>query len=83
LSSDDSSEGGRQSNGRPSKRQIILEDVLILLAIGVLFVLGVFFRREWWAQATLGVVLLAMLAIFIVRSRRVYRAFRERDDPGP
>lgn len=63
-------------SGRDSGRtQIYVEDALIVLAVGALFVLGVFFRREWWGQVALGVVLLVMAVVFFFRLRRVHRAF--------
>ena len=64
----------------PSKRQIAVEDILILLSIGALFVLGVFFRTRMWAKVALGAVLAVMLVLFIVRFRRLYRAFKAQRD---
>ncbi len=66
-------------SGRDGRRtQIYVEDALIVLAVGALFVLGVFFRGEWWGQVALGVVLLVMAIVFFFRLRRVHRAFTGR-----
>ncbi len=62
-----------------SKKQIYVEDALIILSIAALFVLGVFFRDELWGQVGLGVVLLVMVVVFFFRFRRVHRAFTRRD----
>ncbi len=59
-----------------------IEDVLILLSVGALFVLAVFFRDTVWGQVGLGAVFLVMVIVFIGRIRRANRAFTEhRDDP--
>ena len=57
---------------------IYVEDALILVAIAVLFWLGVFHRRESWAQAALVAVLIVMGVVFVRRIRRVHRAFRQK-----
>ena len=80
MDSDRSSQEAPRLRDAPSRRRIILEDMLILVAIGALFVLGVFFRTRMWAQITLGVVLAVMLILFVVRVRRMYRAFRAQRD---
>lgn len=67
------------SDNRPPKSRIYVEDALILLGIVALFVLTVFFRRETWGQIALGVLAVAMAVIFVIRLRRVHRAFTGRD----
>lgn len=62
---------------------IYVEDGLILLSIGVLFALGVFYRQETWAQIVLGGVLLLMLVIFVRRYRRAKRAFQSDEQDHP
>ena len=59
------------------KRAIIFEDVLILVSIALLFVLGVFYREALWGQIALGGVLVVMIVVFIARSRRMHKAFKE------
>jgi len=80
VSSDQSSQKALRPGDAPSRRRIILEDALILIAIGALFVLGVFYRTRMWAQIALGVVLVAMLVVFVARLRRVYKTFRAQRD---
>jgi len=80
VSSDQSSQKALRPRDAPSRRRIILEDALILIAIGALFVLGVFYRTRMWAQIALGVVLVAMLVVFVARLRRVYKTFRAQRD---
>ena len=63
--------------GRELKRIILIEDVLILVAIGELFWLGVLKRTELWAQIAMGVVAVVMLVVLVRRLKRVHRAFRE------
>jgi energy-coupling factor transporter transmembrane protein EcfT len=67
------------SDNRTPKSRIYIEDALILLGIVALFVLTVFFRRETWGQIALGALALAMAVIFVIRLRRVHRAFTGRD----
>ena len=73
---------GAGSKGEPSgsKKALYIEDLVIFLAIAVLFVLGVFFREELWAQVALVVVLVVMIVVGVSRLRRVHRAFMGRDD---
>jgi membrane protein YdbS with pleckstrin-like domain len=68
---------GRE-RGQP-RRSVYVEDALILLSIAALFVLGVFFRTEWWGQVGLGAVLIVMAVVFVIRFRRVHRAFTGHD----
>ena len=63
---------------RPGPDGLFVEDALILLSIGLLFVLTVFFRREQWGQMALLAVLLVMVVVFVRRLRRTHRAFRGR-----
>ena len=63
---------------RPAPGGLFVEDALILLSIGLLFVLAVFFRREQWGQRALVAVLLAMAVVFVRRIRRIHRAFKGR-----
>lgn len=63
-----------------SKKALYVEDLVIFLAIVVLFVLGVFFRDKLWAQAVLVVVLAVMIGVCVSRVRRAHRAFTGRDD---
>ncbi len=63
-----------------SKKALYIEDLVIFLAIVVLFVLGVFFREKLWAQVALVVVLAVMIGVGISRVRKVHRAFTGRDD---
>lgn len=69
---------GEESSG--SRKSLYTEDLVIFLAIVALFVLGVFFRDELWAQAALVVVLAVMIVVGVSRLRRTHRAFRGRDD---
>ncbi|MBS3762805.1 MAG: hypothetical protein KGZ25_05815 [Planctomycetes bacterium] len=62
------------------KLSIYVEDALILLAIVCLFVLGIFFRSELWAQVVMIVVLGVMLVVFGRRLTRVHRAFEKEQD---
>ncbi len=62
----------------PEAPGIYIEDGLILLSIGLLFVLTIFFRREAWAQWALGAVFLLMLIVFVRRFSRAHRAFKGR-----
>ena len=64
----------------PSNWRVHVEDALVLLALIPLFVLGVFYRRHAWAQAGLVLVLVVMAVVFVLRLRRVHRAFTDRDD---
>jgi hypothetical protein len=63
---------------KASKRHVYVEDFLILLAVGALFVLGVFFRTTLWGQVGLGVTLVVMVVVFIRRFSRVHREFTGR-----
>jgi len=54
--------------------------MVILLSLIPLFVLGVFYRRTWWGQVGLAVVLLIVCVVFVIRLRRVHRAFTGRDE---
>ena len=83
MSSDRSSQEAPRVHDAPSRRRIAVEDMLILLSIGALFVLGVFFRTRMWAQVALGGVLVVMLALFVVRFRRLHRAFKAQRDSWP
>ena len=56
---------------------VYIEDVLILVSIGLLFWLGVFERHKASGQVALGVVLVVMVIILVRRVRRLHRAFRE------
>jgi len=67
------------SDGRTPKLHIYAEDALILLGIAALFVLTVFFRDETWGQVALVVLAAAMAVIFVIRLRRLHRAFTGRD----
>ena len=80
MSSDRASGPAPGAGDVPSKRQVAVEDMLTLLSIGALFVLGVFFRTRMWATVALGAVLAVMLVLFIVRFRRLYRAFKAQRD---
>ena len=62
------------------KAALHVEDVAILLSVGALFVLTVFFREEVWAQILLVGVFLLMVVVFILRFRRVHRAFQDQED---
>jgi len=70
--------------GEPDKEKragpsgLFIEDALILLSIGLLFVLSIFFRREQWGQIALLAVLLVMVVVFVRRIRRTHRALRGR-----
>jgi len=59
---------------------VYVEDALVVLAIGALFVLTVFFRDRWWAQACLGGVFVIMAVVLVRRLRRVHKAFTGQDD---
>ncbi|MHC4788390.1 MAG: hypothetical protein ACYS8K_04190 [Planctomycetota bacterium] len=64
--------------GDSTKAALFLEDVLIVLSLVALFVLAVFFRREWWGQVGLGCVLVVMVVVLFFRFRRVHRKFTGR-----
>jgi len=66
--------------GGPSKLGIYVEDALILLCLVPLFIRGVFFRDETWTRVGLWIVLAIMLVVFVIRFRRVHRAFTGRDE---
>ena len=70
-------ESGQQK--KRSSPAIYIEDALILVAIGLLFVLTIFFRDERWGQLALAGVFVAMLVVFIRRFRRTHRAFKGRE----
>ncbi|KPK62494.1 MAG: hypothetical protein AMK73_05995 [Planctomycetes bacterium SM23_32] len=70
---------GQDQDRHESRAAIYVEDSLILLSIAALFVLTVFFRRQWWGQVGLGLVLAIMGVVFVFRFRRVHRAFTGRD----
>jgi Ca2+/Na+ antiporter len=74
--SDPHDTGGRG----PSKVGLYAEDAIILLTLVPLFVLTVFFRNTTWGQVGLGVVLVAVLVVFVRRLRRVHKAFTEPDE---
>jgi hypothetical protein len=69
-----------RDNEQETRRSLHLEDVMILVCIGLLFWLGVFRRREPEAQLLLGAVFIVMLVVFIRRVRRTYRAFKDRGE---
>jgi len=72
---------GMNGENEPRARsRICLEDMVILLSLIPLFVLGVFYRRTWWGQVGLAVVLLIVCVVFVIRLRRVHRAFTGRDE---
>jgi hypothetical protein len=62
------------------KSGLYLEDLLIFLAVGALFVLGVLFRDRSWSKPGLIGVLVVMVLVFISRFRRVHRAFKGQDE---
>jgi hypothetical protein len=64
----------------PPKKGVYVEDLLILICLVPLFILGVFFRDRWWAQAGLGLVLIVMAAVLVRRVRRVHRAFTDPEE---
>lgn len=66
--------------GNGSRTGVYVEDLVILLSLVPLFILGVFFRLTWWGQAGLAVLLVAMVALFVRRFRRVHKAFTGRDE---
>jgi len=70
----------KKSRRKVPLRVIIIEEILILASLGLLFVLGVFYRQEIWAQICLTGILVVMLLVFVIRSRRVQRAFKEREE---
>jgi small-conductance mechanosensitive channel len=63
---------------RAVKAALLLEDAVILLSVLALFILAVFFRRQWWGQVGLVVVLGLMGIVFVFRFRRVHRGFTGR-----
>ncbi len=70
-----------QQNVNPRKRwPIYVENVLMILAIPVLFWLGGFRRSEMWAQIVLGGILFVMIVIFVRRTKRINRAVKEKND---
>lgn len=77
MSEEAQPEKSKAPKGRPSKLAVALEDALILVSIGSLFLLTVFHRHRPTAQWALGFVLAVMLVLLVVRARRVRRAFRE------
>ena len=56
-----------------SKKSLYFEDLLILMAIAVLFVLGVFFRDRLWAQAVLLVVLANRPGFYVLPDEKCVR----------
>lgn len=56
-----------------------IEDALILVSIGLLFVLTVWFRYETWGRFALLAVLLVMAVVFVRRLRRTHRALKGKD----
>ena len=69
--------GKKQDNDEETRRRLHLEDLIILVSVGLLFWLGVFHRHKLWAQIELVALLIVMLVVFIRRVRRTYRAFRD------
>ena len=69
--------GPKDERGRSSRLALYVEDIVILLALIPLFILAVFFRRTWWGQAGLAVVLIVMGVVFFFRVRRVHRLSRD------
>lgn len=71
---------GPEGSENKTKRSLHLEDVIILISVGLLFWLGVLRRHETVAQVLLVGVLIVMLVVFLRRIRRTYRAFKEKQD---
>ena len=69
----------RERHDGDEKSKLYVEDLLIILAVGALFVLGVLFREASWSKPGLIVVLAVMAIVFVSRFRRVHRAFKDRD----
>jgi hypothetical protein len=61
------------------KSGLYLEDILIFLSVGALFVLGVLFRNRSWSRPGLIAVLVLMVLVFISRFRRVHKAFKSQE----
>ena len=57
-----------------------LEWVLILIAVISLFPVVLSYRAVWYRYCYLGVVLVAMVAVAVIRFKRVRQAFRDRDE---
>jgi len=70
--------GEADKEKRPGSSGLFIEDALVLLSIGLLFVLTIFFRRKQWGQMALMAVLLMMVVVFVRRLRRTHRAFKGR-----
>ena len=60
----------------PRARGLYLEDAVILVSIGALFVLTVFFRHTPGGKLGLVLLLALMLVVFVRRLTRVHKAFR-------
>ena len=70
--------GETDKEKRPGSSGLFIEDALIILSIGLLFVLTIFFRREQWGQIALVALLLVMAVVFVRRIKRIHRAFKGR-----
>lgn len=64
---------------RPTGVATYLEDALIVVSIGLLFVLTIFFRREAWGQRALLAVFVVMLIVLVRRLLRAQRAFKNQE----
>lgn len=69
--------GDSPQDKRPRTVGNYIEDALIFVSIGLLFVLTVFFRRELWAQFGLLAVFVVMLTVFVRRLSRAHGAFKD------
>lgn len=70
----------QQDDEQQTRRNLYVEDALILVCIGLLFWLGVLRRHQPVAQILLGAVFIVMLVVFVRRIRRTYRAFKDKRD---